>query len=232
MLTGRDMLVYQQGYVRQEIAAIPVRLRVAFAAACAQRLTAVFIAAAQRTGVHAAHSRQLAETLELIWTDLLLDRHDKEGMRGLLPTCMAIVEELNDGAPMPGLLFAEDEAASAVVYALRAFVDGDAQDAAWAAERAYEAADRIATALLAMEQGAKADDLMILQPAGPDANARLLYVDPARIREHPVVQAEINAQYRDLEQVRSVEKDQVGVIQGLRDRAVADNHLSSGISTR
>ena len=92
--------------------------------------------------------------------------------------------------------YAED-AAAALAYAFRAAVTGDAQEAVWACQCAYNAMDHFAGR---NETGSS-------------------YDEAARIR-HPAVQAELSRQVRDIAELGQLdESDYVQTVERLRRRA-------------
>jgi hypothetical protein len=76
-----------------------------------------------------------------------------------------------------------DDALSSVAYTIQSAVEAKSQPAAWAARRAYEAADQAAIVLLG------------IKPGSPLAEAK--------IASHSIVQTELDRQDRDLRRLRT-----------------------------
>ena len=103
--------------------------------------------------------------------------------------------------------YAED-AVVALVYALEARVTQGSQEAAWSARRAYEALDRFVMY---------------------DDSGVIVMANEQRLLEHPLVQAELARQKRDLDELRAVgDQDARDVAARLRDRAKEDARFVFG----
>jgi len=101
---------------------------------------------------------------------------------------------------------AANDAATAVVYGLRCWKTGDAQEAAWAARRVYEALDRA-----------------VIERSGMDMNAP--GAEKAVISD-PLIQAELHRQKRDLTELTTVDtREFAGFIHALRARARSEARL-------
>jgi uncharacterized protein YjaG (DUF416 family) len=144
-----------------------------FAAACAQRLMPAY--ERYRGAVGELQPDDVTGSLDALWADLcgeaslsgaeldrLIDR-----VKGLIPD-----EALAYATSEP---YAED-AAAAVVYALTARRSGKAQEAAWAAQRVYDAIDNY---VIRSAPGGKA-------------------LSETAVVEHPLIQRELERQARDL----------------------------------
>jgi hypothetical protein len=102
-----------------------------------------------------------------------------------------------------------EDAGAAVAYAMRCRQSGQAQDAAWSARRAYEALDHY---VINREN---------IDTNKPGAEERVL--------GHPVVQAELARQRRDLDEVLDLSDVDVRRIAArIRDRAVAEGAVFFG----
>jgi hypothetical protein len=115
---------------------------------------------------------------------------------------MSLIPGENDQPWIEEQAYAED-AASAVAYALRALESGEPQEAAWAARRAYEAVDH-------------------------HVMSRLGIKGESHVLGHPLVQAELSRQQRDLSELREAREPAVEVFVRLRERARADASLFFG----
>jgi uncharacterized protein YjaG (DUF416 family) len=189
------MLRYDEPALIRDLTRVLSNARVGFAAACAERLFpayADFCAAGGRgDGV------ALRGVLERLWRHLLGEEMGKEQLRSELSRCMALLPGDDDG-PRVNERAGAGDAAAAVAYALRALETSDPQEAAWAARRAYEAADRFVIDRL---------------------DVRLDAAGEARVMAHPVVQAEISRQLRDLRELLEAQVASIELVVRLRDRA-------------
>jgi len=93
-----------------------------------------------------------------------------------------------------------DDAISSTAYALRCFISGEAQEAAWSARRSYESADQIAIKLLNAEPGQKGFEKLVSQ--------------------HEIVQRELQRQNRDMQLLR------LGKIQSVHEAAFNEKPLT------
>jgi hypothetical protein len=119
-----------------------------------------------------------------------------------LNRCMALIPQEDEGPWINEQAYAED-AASAVAYALRARRAGESQEAAYAARVAYEALDH-------------------------HVINRLGIKDDAHVLAHPVVQAELARQHRDLDVLLGADADLAELLARLRDRASAEAAIFFG----
>jgi hypothetical protein len=122
-----------------------------------------------------------------------------EQVHEALARCMALIPGENDKIDVDEYAYAED-AVTALAYALRALKTGEPQEAAWAARRVYEAACYHVIHRLGIE-----DDMQALA--------------------HPIVQAEIARQCRDVEALLEPRPDSVELFFSLRERAKAEAAL-------
>jgi Protein of unknown function (DUF416) len=116
---------------------------------------------------------------------------------------MELIPQDDEEPWIPGQAWAED-AAVAVVYALRTRQNGKSQDAAWAARRAWDALDDFVTT--------------------QEANDPSTDVPEEQIISNPLIQAEFMRQQRDLRELVAVgRQDQSPLIQKIRQRAKAES---------
>lgn len=158
---------------------LPRELRVAFAAACAQRQLPAYEAFHQETGE--GDPAALAGMLERVWQDLSGRPMATDDLRSMIDRCMVLTpsEEAVDHWT-DHHAYAEDASAS-VAYALRTRLTGEAQEAAWAARRAYESLDQYVIRQLGID---------VNEPRAED-----------RIVGHPLIQKELEREERDLEEL-------------------------------
>lgn len=172
------MYKFQEQVLRDELSRLPAQCRVAFAASCAQRLLEAYRAFAERSGQPAIG---LESALEYAWTHVLVQAQRAEVER-MLAEVMARVPEEGEPGWTPLAAYAED-AVSAVAYCLRCLLSAEAQEAAWAARRVYEAVDLFVTT----RDG--------ITPSDVGAEDRVL--------QDPVIQAELQRQERDIADLQS-----------------------------
>ena len=196
-----ELLRYNEERLARDLERLPRQLRVAFAAACAERLLPSYFGFAGRTG--RGNSNELASILQCIWDDLLGKTMTPEALQVKLDNCMRLVPEEDEGAFADGQPYAED-AAAALAYTLRCRVSGKSQDAAWAARRVYDALDHY----VINREG--------IDPNEPGADERVL--------SDPIVQAELLRQRWDLDELlRAADQpDQGEAIKRLQQRARRD----------
>jgi len=188
------MLRYDAAALVHDLTRLGIRSRVAFAASCGERLFPAYEDFCRQAikGDRAA----LAGILERVWQHLLGDEMNTEQIRAEQSRCMALTPGEDDEPWLEEQAYADD-AASAIAYTLRALESGEPQEAAWAARRAYEAADHHVMHRLGVE-------------------------DESQVLTHPVVQAEFSRQRRDLEELMGARQESAGLFARLRDRAKAE----------
>jgi len=179
--------------------------KVAFALACAERLIPSYQRFAVLTG--RGQPQVLTSSLERLWSDVLGEHHSTDvELAILLDGVMNQVPREDDEHWIPEQAAAEDSAA-AVAYAIRCRRTGLAQEAAWAARRAYEAQDH---------QVLEAEKVEIAEP-GADLQVLL----------HPSVQAELGRQQRDLnELLRGDARDETELLRVVRHRSRAEARIA------
>jgi uncharacterized protein YjaG (DUF416 family) len=188
---------FNEQRLTERLMALPSQLRVAFAAACAQRLLPAY----QKCGLRSrsAAVNEVVAMLERIWRDLAGDSLSTEELERLAERAMAIIPREDADEWLPGQAAAED-AAAALAYALRCRQNGEAQEAAWAARRVYEALDHF-----------------IIERDNVDTN---LPGAEARVLSDPLIQAELDRQDRDIDELLAAADE--GVSSRIRARAVTE----------
>jgi uncharacterized protein YjaG (DUF416 family) len=156
--------------------------RVAFAAASAERLVPGYVMFGRRT--HRGNPAALATLLDRLWLDLEGDPMDVGLVQESIDTAINLIPAQVVAPWVPEQALADD-AVSAVAYALRCRQSGEPQEAAWAARRAYEALDHF---VIIRE---KTD---LKKPGGE-----------LRALSHPLVQAELLRQQRDLNELHKAD---------------------------
>jgi uncharacterized protein YjaG (DUF416 family) len=161
-------------------------LRVVFAAASAERLLPAYASFSRRTG--RGDATALAAVLERLWLDLQGNRMDARQLQDNVDVSMSLIPEEDAGPWVPEQAWAED-AAAAVAYALRCRQNGQSQEAAWAARRAYEAVDHF-----------------VVDQEGIDINRAGA---EGQVLAHPLLQAELLRQRRDLDELLSADEQDI-----------------------
>jgi hypothetical protein len=144
---------YDEASLIVSLAALPAASRLAFGAACAQRLL---------SGYGGRNKARLRLALDVVWVAAL---HPT----AVPPDSRHIAEEIEWLVPQdtdPGYDPLEDDTTAAVAYAVRALASGDPQEIAWAARRAYgfadylaESSEAVGIAAVEVELGRQARDL-------------------------------------------------------------------------
>lgn len=188
------MLRYDEPALVRDLGRLKRNSRVAFAASCAERLIPAYGDFCKRSG--RGDRATLAGILERAWQHLLGDEMREEQVRAELRRCMALIPAEDDEPWIDEQPYADD-AASAIAYTLRALEDGEPREAAWAARRAYEAADH-----------------HVMHRVGVEGESQVL--------AHPIVQVELLRQRRDLEELLGARRESADLFVRLRTRAKAD----------
>ncbi len=153
------------------------RVRVAFAAACAQRLANVY----QTFLGQDDRADKCNDAIEYAWAHILTDS-DEAITEQLITGVMALIPDQDAPGWTPLTAYAED-ALSSLAYCLQCLKTSDPQFAVWAARRVYEALDFFVTTR---------------DHISPDNTA-----DERRILGDSFVQAELARQTRDLSDLNS-----------------------------
>jgi uncharacterized protein YjaG (DUF416 family) len=188
------LLRYDEAALVRDLARVGTNSRVAFAGSSAERLFPAYEGFYKRSG--RGDRAGLAAILERVWRHLLGDEMSTEQVRAELSRCMALIPGEDDEPWMDEQAYADD-AASAIAYTLRALEIGEPQEAAWAARRAYEAADHHVTHRLRVE-------------------------GESQVLAHPIIQVELSRQHRDLEELLGARQESAELFTHLRERARAE----------
>lgn len=192
------MIVYDESSLLRRLSGLSAPRRVAFAAAAAQRLFPAYSAFVDEGG--AGDPTALIRVLNRLWDDAEGDRMTSDEVRDARIACEDLSPPPDDEGLWTSARAYAGDAVAATTYALRALESGAPQEAAWAARSAYEAMDYYVS-----------NDL----GAGDDA------------RNHPIVQAELARQEKDLEDL-ATSPDEASVIRQIRERAKANAHSLVG----
>jgi uncharacterized protein YjaG (DUF416 family) len=183
---------------------LPNQLRVAFAAACAERQLPNYISFSKVTGT--GNPNLLTRILFRIWEDIEGSSASDYDLHKELNSCMSLLP--NDEADSPEQQAYANDAVASVAYTIRARLTDDCREALWAARRAYEALDRYVIAQL---------NPIIVEP---DAENRIV--------AHPLIQAELRRQRADLSELQQAAMNAANernVITDLHNRSQMDAAL-------
>lgn len=190
-----DQLDFDRACLAGQLGRLSPHLRVAFAAACAERLYQRFAAFERRFGRGAPG--ELRAMLDRLWAMAEAREGPGEWTRQSLARVDALTPGWDPNVWLPGQDEADDFT-MALAYAFEALEDDGGEAASWAAERAYDACDRI-----------------IQNRPGHDPNAS----GAEEVALHdPIVQAELARQHRDLEELLRG-PDTPELVRRLRERA-------------
>jgi hypothetical protein len=176
-------LQYDEAEIIERLKYLPVRLRAAFALLAALRILPTYARFHTRTG--RGDPSALTALVERLWRDVRGEWMTAREAQAVADQAMRLVPSEEDGWDEDSQPYAED-AAAAVAYGLRARLTNDPQEAAWAARRVYESADHFAVTVSRQTSGNHPDEQAILA--------------------HPVVQAELARQTRDLAELAELAK--------------------------
>jgi uncharacterized protein YjaG (DUF416 family) len=174
-------------------------LRAAFAGACAERMLPSYRRWSQSTGRGNVH--HLSGTLARLWADILSGPMVEAVVDAEIEECMRLLHEVGDLTSVSEWPAAA-HAVAAVAYALRCCQRGGAQDAAWTARHAYETL----AAFVAHTDG--------IDLRAPGAEIAVV--------KHPLIQAELGRQSRDIEEVSTGGADTGLLVGRLHSRARAE----------
>jgi uncharacterized protein YjaG (DUF416 family) len=166
-------LRYDEARLVQDLSRLSPEARAAFAATCAERMLPIYRWFHERTG--RGDPAALEGALAHLWADL--GGGESSGLEIERGVAEGLVPD-EDDSWVDECAFAQHAAAS-VAYAIRSRLEGDGQEAGWAARQVYEAID-----------------LWVTTRDNVDVNA--VGVED-RIVEDPLIQAELARQKRDIE---------------------------------
>lgn len=190
------MRQYDEGRLQEELDQLPPGGRCAFASACAER---------QLRNPAVSNAEGITEAvrlLERLW-EHLADRHlTRDMLEQLAQRCESIIPDGDAVADWTSQVAFEESAIAAAVYAFRCAASGDSCFAIWSARQALEALDVFVAERLGIS----------------------VYDPPAQrqIASDPLVQAELNRQERDLEDVRAFAAAPLQSTVELRERSRSD----------
>jgi hypothetical protein len=190
------MYSFDENVLVSELGTLPRRGRIAFAAATATRQLGSYERLAR--GLGAGSAQRPREIAVQLWTDLHTAAVDRAAWSARLDEVMGLLPEEGDDWVIGHAL--ADDALTSLAYAIRCLLTPEPQEAAWAARRAYEAADQAAIRVLGVQPG--------------------LPTTEVAIKSHGFVQRELARQRNDLSLLRADSVDKV------RRQAFADELLT------
>jgi uncharacterized protein YjaG (DUF416 family) len=183
----------------QRLERLPRQSRTIFAAAVAQRLLPAYARFWKKTGK--GDPTRLTAILGQLWGDLDGTKTSQEAQQESIDLCISLIPP-EDFEPWCQEQFYADDAAAALAYALRSRESGNAEEAAWAARRAYNALDHFVIAK---------EDIDINKPGAEET-----------VLAHPIIQAELARQDRDLLDLSANRSDISRIADQIRQRAKAE----------
>jgi uncharacterized protein (UPF0147 family) len=139
------------------------------------------------------------EAMLLLWNDLIDDPVPENQLRAAAKRCEKLIQGDED----------DQDAPVAVAYALRSIWEEGTEEAQWAATRAYNSVDAFLTE----------------RESGPILTKDMM----RRISEHPIVQAELLRQQRDLDDLLNARGESVKLVAArFRDRAKEEANFFFG----
>jgi uncharacterized protein YjaG (DUF416 family) len=232
-----EILRFDKSELARELEQLSPRRRVAFAAACAERLLPAYAHFSQRTG--RGDPGRLATILDRVWGDATGGPMSVDEVQQSIDDCLKQMESAaehgTDWSPaqpwedavtaaraqakeaVASMEAQAEDAAGALAYALRCRQNGQAQEAAWAAGRAVDAIDNFLRS--GEDPGPSTPGAEERPSARLGASARVEWA-----RSHPLMQAELARQRADLQSLSAVRSDAElpGVVARIRDRARAE----------
>jgi uncharacterized protein YjaG (DUF416 family) len=193
------MRSFDEAVLIQRLGRISKRRRIAFAAACAERLMPAYANYVSRSGW--GDAAKLRFILDDLWSAIERGVSAPTDLQSTIDACMALIPGEDRGPWMPEQAYAED-AVSALAYALQCHQTGAPQEAAWSARRAYEAVDQF-----------------VVRQHKLDTEARR---DEKRVLAYPAIQNELERQDRDLESLSKRIEHEPSLIRQIRERATSD----------
>jgi uncharacterized protein YjaG (DUF416 family) len=171
------MILFDEKQLLQKLEQLARSHRVAFAAACAQRQLLSYQRFSAKTGF--GDFAALENMLESLWKELNGNPMPEKELAAKIDAGMQLIagEDIEED----GREYAED-AAAAVVYALRCRQNGESQEAMYTARRAYESLDHF-----------------VINTENMDTNRP---GEEARVLSHPLIQSEFGRQLRDLDELQ------------------------------
>jgi uncharacterized protein YjaG (DUF416 family) len=197
---------FDQVELTSKLDQLPPKLRVIFAGSCAERALPAYVTSSGLTGW--GDPEMLTRILSRLWEDTAGERMTESEVQKNINICMDLIPQDYHEPWYVEQACAED-AATAVVYALTCRQDDNSQEAMWSAQCACEAAGYFATNREGID----------LKPGAA-----------SRVFDHPLIQAELARQLRDIDELLRVgDEDVRQVAARFRDRAKAESKIFFGV---
>lgn len=189
---------YDEAGNLKALALLPSRLRVVFALLCASRLLPAYEQFHSRSG--RGNPQSLNAMADKLWADCCDATMSDNEVKANLESCLHLIPEEDEAWDEETQPYAED-AATALAYAYRTRLDGNTQEAAWAARRIYESFDHFIQKAFGVSA------------YNSDTEQKIL--------SHPLVQAELTRQRRDLFRLENLvgSENVAEAIQALREQS-------------
>ncbi len=176
------MFTYDENRLKQELATLPPRLRLAFATAAATRQLPCYTRFAPPRLLQAQLDPEAL--LTALWKKIRAGELAPESWQATLDKLMTVLEkDTRDWRPFD---FLAEDALVTVAYAIRCLLDPDPQEAAWAARVVYEAADQAAIRLRGEVPSTSAAEAQILAHPFVQRTLALLDEDLASLKRRNV----------------------------------------------
>jgi uncharacterized protein YjaG (DUF416 family) len=192
-------LRFDEPALLQRLERLPRQSRTIFAAAVAERLLPAYVNYWKKASK--GNPTRLTAILEQLWKDLDGSKTSEEAQQESIDLCISLIPSEDSDPWFQEQVYADD-AAAALAYALRSRESGNAQEAAWAARRAYEALDQFVIVK---------EDVDTHKPGAEQI-----------ILAHPIIQAELARQNRDLLDLAASRSDISRIADQIRQRAKAE----------
>jgi len=203
------MLTFNIDQLTRSLARIPRPARVAFAAACAERLAPAYQLFSETAG--RGEAALLASILDKLWADLQGTPMTSAELSADIDRCAALIPGEED-IPWTEEQAPAEDYVSALTYALRCRQGGEAKEAAWSGQCAYEA--------------------LYYEVERQESRGETHALDFKRATEHRLVQAELARQQRDLDELKASKEVDLPDLSGLiRGRARQESKIIFGTSS-
>jgi uncharacterized protein len=206
-----SILRFDQKLLLARLERLPNRLRVTFAAACAERQLPNYLRFVITTGQ--GNPERLVGALRCLWEDVEGRTSDSTELKGYLNACMSLLPE-DEEDDLGVISYYAEDAVSAVVYAIEARLSSDIRAAVESAQVAYSSLDEYVSGMLQFQSIGKNQEAQILA--------------------HPLVQAEFQRQRADLLELQEIAgkpADERAGIAEIHRRAQADAKTFFGPET-
>jgi uncharacterized protein YjaG (DUF416 family) len=204
-----SILRYNTEQLIEKLDHLPRSFRVIFAAACAERLLPAYTTFSGLTGK--GDPETLVRTLARLWEDVGGDLMTESEVQASIDACTALIPYDEDEPWFVEQCSAED-ASTAVLYALTCRQNGNSQEAMWSARRAHSAIDQFVI---------NRENIVMWRPGARE-----------RVLAHPLIQAELARQQRDIDELLNAAEADANVRQTaarFRERAKAEAGIVFGV---